>query len=335
MKVKDRNAATSVTNSDRLYPAGSAGRREFALWYFGALICFWNILGHTVIGFEQSWAAPFVAVGSACLFQYLLELADAWGRQRPLRPIGTTKQFITFMIPAVISGLAISMLIYPANKLWPFIFGTALAIGSKVLFRAPFGRGTQHFFNPSNFALTVLLFLLPWVGAAPPYHFTENIFGIWNWALPALIMATGIFVHGYATGRLPIVLAWLGGFVAQGLVRAALAGAPLAVPLMPMTSTAFIIFTLYMIPDPATTPIKAWRQVFFSLSVAAVYGLLQTMHVVYGLFLALTIVSAFRGIGLYVISMLNDKGKTPTEAMPVQPAKEEQAVSREPVGSSR
>jgi hypothetical protein len=27
------------------------------------------------------------------------------------------------------------------------------------------------------------------------------------------------------------------------------------VPLTPMTSAAFILFTLYMIPDPATTPL--------------------------------------------------------------------------------
>jgi hypothetical protein len=38
----------------------------------------------------------------------------------------------------------------------------------------------------------------------------------------------------------------------QGIVRAKVFGTPLFVPLMPMTSAAFIIFTLYMIPDPAT-----------------------------------------------------------------------------------
>jgi hypothetical protein len=69
-----------------------------------------------------------------------------------------------------------------------------------------------------------------------------------------------------------------------------------------MSSAAFIIFTLYMIPDPATTPINPRRQVLFALAVAAVYGTLQIMHVVFGLFIALAIVSLVRGICLHVYS---------------------------------
>jgi len=41
---------------------------------------------------------------------------------------------------------------------------------------------------------------------------------------------------------------------------------------MPMTSAAFIVFTLYMIPDPATTPLKPARQALFGFSVAMVYA---------------------------------------------------------------
>ena len=59
---------------------------------------------------------------------------------------------------------------------------------------------------------------------------------------------------------------------------------------------AFILFTLYMIPDPATTPINAWRQALFGFSVAAVYGILQVLHIVFGLFFALVIVCAIRGV---------------------------------------
>src|SRR4029079_5227575 len=76
-------------------------------------------------------------------------------------------------------------------------------------------------------------------------------------------------------------------------------GVPYFVPLMPMTSAAFIIFTLYMIPDPATTPLHPKRQVFFGFSVAIVYGTLQMLHVVFGLFFALLIVCAIRGLSLH------------------------------------
>jgi hypothetical protein len=67
---------------------------------------------------------------------------------------------------------------------------------------------------------------------------------------------------------------------------------------MPMTSAAFIVFTLYMVPDPATTPLKPWRQVAFGFSVAAVYGVIQALHLVFGLFFALLAVCALRGVGM-------------------------------------
>ena len=71
-----------------------------------------------------------------------------------------------------------------------------------------------------------------------------------------------------------------------------------ALPLTPMTSAAFMVFTLYMIPDPATTPVKPLQQVLFGIAIAAVYGMLLVSHMVYGLFIALAIVCALRGVGL-------------------------------------
>jgi Na+-translocating ferredoxin:NAD+ oxidoreductase RnfD subunit len=102
------------------------------------------------------------------------------------------------------------------------------------------------------------------------------------------------------TGRLPLVAAWLLGFLLQGQVRAWLFDIPWMVPILPMTSAAFIIFTLYMIPDPATTPLKPRPQIVFGLAVAAVYGILQALHVVFGLFFALVLVCALRGGLLYL-----------------------------------
>src|SRR5215471_7796682 len=76
------------------------------------------------------------------------------------------------------------------------------------------------------------------------------------------------------------------------------------VPFVPVTSAAFTLFTLFMIPDPATTPIKPARQVAFGLVIAAIYGLLFVAHVVFGLFIALCLSSAGRGIGLYIIAAM-------------------------------
>jgi hypothetical protein len=55
-----------------------------------------------------------------------------------------------------------------------------------------------------------------------------------------------------------------------------------------------------MITDPGTTPVPARGQVIFGAATAAVYGLLVSLNIVFGLFFALTIVSAGRGACLYL-----------------------------------
>lgn len=283
-----------------LYPQRNARLRLFALWYFAVLMILWNIAGHTFLGFEQSWATPFAAVMAAVVTQLALEWLDAKTSGRPPRFSGNFTSFINYLPPAMITGFACAMLLYPNDRISPIIFASVLAIASKVLFRVRLADGRlTHFLNPSNFGIAATLLLLPDVGQAPPYQFTENITGWGHWILPAVILLSGIIVHRYATGRLPLIAAWLAAFVLQGVFRAWVAGVDWYVPLMPMSSAGFILFTLYMIPDPATTPILPKRQVAFGASVALVYALLQLLHIVFGLFLALITVCVIRGCAIY------------------------------------
>lgn len=283
------------------YPNKNPKLRLFALWYFTTLMIIWNVLGHTVLGFEQSWATPLVGVGTAILIQMLLDWVDAKAKNRELRFAGSLGNFLNFLPAAIIPGFACAMLLYPNERLWPIVFAVVLSIGSKVIFRAPVGDGRyQHVFNPSNFGVAATLVLFPSVGFAPPYHFTENLTGWGDWLLPGIVLFTGIIIHACFTGRLPLVGAWVLGFIVQGLVRATIFNTPLHVPLTPMTSAAFILFTLYMIPDPATTPLKPLRQAAFGFAVAMVYGIIQVMHVVFGLFFALVTVCAIRGLSLHL-----------------------------------
>ena len=285
----------------QFYPKHSALRRYFALWYFTTLLIVWNFLGHTFLGFEQSHIQPLVGVASAIVLQMLLEWIDARSIGRKPRFVGSWIDFINFLPPAIIPGLALTMLLYPNERLMPVLFGVAVSICSKVIFRAPVGDGkTQHIFNPSNLGIVSTLLLFPAIGVAPPYHFTENLTGMWHWALPGFVLVTGVIVHGFFTGRLTLVLTWLAAFIIQGQLRRLYFGTAWIVPLTPMTSAAFMVFTLYMIPDPATTPVKPLRQALFALAIAAVYGLLLVNHMVYGLFIALAIVCGLRGIGLHL-----------------------------------
>lgn len=293
---------TTAPNTTLLfYPQRNPRLRWWALWYFTILMIVWNILGHTVLGFEQSWATPIVGVASAVALQLFFEWIDARARGREPRFAGGVGPFLNSLPAAFIPGFACAMLLYANERLWPVVFAVALSIGSKVLIRAPVGGGqTQHVFNPSNFGVAATLILFPQVGFAPPYHFTENLSAVGDWVLPGVVLLTGVVIHGCFTGRLPLVGAWLVGFACQGVFRAWLSGTPLYVPLTPMTSAAFILFTLYMIPDPATTPLHPVRQALFGFSVAMVYGVIQLLHLVFGLFFALVAVCAVRGVSLHV-----------------------------------
>lgn len=270
---------------------------------FAVAITVLNILGHTFFGFEQSWAQPLVAIVTAYSVELLLEFIDARCNRRALRFMGGgVRKFVEFLLSAHITGLACAMLLYTNERFGPVIFAAVVAICSKAILRVPFGGGTRHFLNPSNFGITVTLLVFAWVSVAPPYQFTENMTGYGDWVLPALIFCTGTFMNTMFTRRLPLIAAWLGGFIAQAAFRTLLFDTPLGAALVPMTGVAFVLFTFYMVTDPATTPDKPREQIAFGLSVAAVYGLLVMAHVVFGLFFALTIVCAIRGLWMYAMS---------------------------------
>jgi enediyne biosynthesis protein E5 len=62
-----------------------------------------------------------------------------------------------------------------------------------------------------------------------------------------------------------------------------------------MSGLAFLLFTFYMVTDPATTPSATRDQVWFGAAVGVAYGALMVAHVVFGLFFALSLVCVARG----------------------------------------
>lgn len=285
-----------------------ADKRTKALRRFSFSITAFTIAGAFFLHFEDSWAQPVAALATCYLLELLLETIDALSTRREPRYAGGPKAFVDFLLPAHITGLSIALLLYPNARLMPIVFACAVAVGSKFIFQAPVRGRRRHFLNPSNVGITATLLAFPWVGIAPPYHFTEGIAGIGlsgvlGWALPALVLISGTAINVLLTGKWPLILAWVGGFVAQGLVRALLFGTPVIAPLLPLTGLVFVLYTNYMITDPGTTPIGRRNQAIFGTATALVYGVLVSLHVVFGLFFALTIVSGLRGLGLYAIAV--------------------------------
>jgi len=305
------SAQEGSNRADRL-----GGLRRFAV-----AITVLNILGHAFFGFEQSFAHPLVALAAAYSAELLLEFIDALCNHRaPRFKGGGARKFIEFLLSAHITGLACAMLLYANERLGPVIFASVVAICSKAVLRARVGNGTRHFFNPSNFGITVTLLVFSWVSVAPPYQFTENMTGAGDWILPGVIVCTGTFLNARFTHRLPLIAAWLGGFVAQAALRSLFFETPFGAGLVPMTGVAFILYTFYMVTDPATTPEGRRDQIVFGLSVAGVYGLLMVNHIVFGLFFALTIVCAVRGLCMYAMRWVKSRERVEMDAVSASPS---------------
>lgn len=277
-------------------------RRLGGLRRFAVAITVFNLLGHTWFGFEQSWLQPLTALATAYALEILLEMIDARVQGRPERFRGGTVALVDFLLSAHITALSVAMLLYANERLLPLVFATAVAIGSKAVLRAPLGRARRHFLNPSNAGISLTLLLFPWVGISPPYHFTENLDGAADWILPGIIILSGTFLNARFTRRIPVVATWLAAFVAQAGLRSILFGTPWVAALLPMTGVAFLLFTFYMITDPVTSPSEPRAQVVFAAAVAAAYGVLTGLHVVFGLFFALTLVCALRGARLWALA---------------------------------
>jgi len=280
------------------------GLRRFAI-----AISILNILGHTVLGFEQSWAQPLVALATGYSLELTFELLNCWANGRKPAFTGGLRNFVDFLLPAHISALAVGMLTYANDRLWVVAFAVAVAITSKMLFRAPVNGKYRHFYNPSNFGITVTLLLFSWVSISPPYHFTENLDRIGDWLLPAIIICTGSLLNAKFTRRVPLILAWLTGFVAQAAIRSVIFETPLVAGLLPMTGLPFVLYSFYMVTDPATTPFRPRNQIAFGAGVAAVYGVLVVGHVVFDLFFSLTIVCTLRAVHLYVLAWTTSRSR--------------------------
>ena len=286
-------------------------KRVGGLARFAAAITILNIFGHSYLGFEQAFVHPFVALLSTYFTDFILEILDAKHTGRPYKFSGGWQKMVLFFLPAHISGMAISMLLYPNSRLIVLAFAGSLAMASKHIFRVLINNKERHVFNPSNLGITITLLLFPWVGIAPPYQFTEYLYGVWDWLLPALIIFSGSFLNFKFTNRLPLVLTWIGTFFCQAIFRAWLFDTSAVAALGPMTGLAFLLFTFYMVTDPPTTPSSTRNQVIFGFSVALGYFIFMSFHVVFGLFYSLALVGLIRGFYIassnYILSKKTGK----------------------------
>ncbi|SDJ97733.1 NQR2, RnfD, RnfE family [Actinopolyspora mzabensis] len=293
--------ATESQNSSRKSLKVITALRRFAI-----SITVFNLLGYLFLGFEQPWLWPFIAILTAYAVEIFLELLAARAVKRAPQFSGNgVRGVVEFLYPAHITGLAVNMLIYVNDQVWAMMFGVTVAVGAKWLLRAPVNGRMRHFMNPSNLGIATILILFPWASIAPPYHFTEST-GIWlDWFIPLVILVSGTMLNAKLTGKMWLIVGWVTVYALQSVLRGVFLDTSIAGALASMTGVAFILFTNYMVTDPATTPSKPASQLAFGSGVAVFYGLLTGASIAYGLFFATAGVCLIRGVFLWSVHFVN------------------------------
>jgi enediyne biosynthesis protein E5 len=293
--------------------------RYLALRNFSMSITVFNIFGYTVLGWEQPWLWPIFAVLTAYTTEVVLEVISAKVNHREYEFADRgPKGMMAYLLPAHITGLAANMLLYANNQWWPVMFCVVVAVAQKHVLKAPVAGRMRHFMNPSNFGITVSLLVLGnWVSISPPYQFTEWANSYFRLMIPMIILTAGTVLNALLTKKIPLIVGWMGAFAIQAFLRHIIFGVQLNTAFGVMTGVAFVLFSNYMVTDPATTPSKPMAKFMFGSSVAFVYGFLMVFNIVYTLFYALAIVCAVRGLGWWVADFLRQRREAAAVASPV------------------
>jgi Na+-transporting NADH:ubiquinone oxidoreductase subunit NqrB len=179
---------------------------------------------------------------------------------------------------AYITGISVGILVR-SPAIWPYVVCALVSIMSKYVLRVK-GR---HIWNPSNFGISVLLFLAPETVAALSIQWGNYLLPmVVIWILGSVIIAR---LH-----RFNITGTYVASFIIFAFLRSWLTGSPWQSEITPLTGPMYQLFIFFMITDPKTTvrP-KFWQCVVVAI-VAFVEMILRLNHVVYAPFYALFLV---------------------------------------------
>src|SRR5687767_11940805 len=142
---------------------------------------------------------------------------------------------------AYITGISVGILVR-SPFLWPYFLCSLISILSKYVLRL---RG-RHLWNPSNFGVSVVLFLAPATVSLLSVQWGNEI-----WPMVVIWMLGSVIV--WRVGRLHISAAYVASFVAFSFVRSAITGTPWLANVAPITGPMYQLFIFFMVTDPRTT----------------------------------------------------------------------------------
>jgi Na+-translocating ferredoxin:NAD+ oxidoreductase RnfD subunit len=174
-----------------------------------------------------------------------------------------------------ITGISVGILVQ-VYVAWPFVLCSMLSISSKYALRLK-GR---HLWNPSNFGVSVFLFL----NVVAPL---SQQWGNEMWPMVIILCLGSVIL--YTLGRLHITLTYAAAFTVLSLLRTQITGNLFISEIALLTSPAYQLFMFFMITDPATTTRTKGRQCAVAILVAVVETIFRLERQIHAPYYALFI----------------------------------------------
>ena len=179
---------------------------------------------------------------------------------------------------AYISGISVGILVR-SPAFWPYALCSAISIVSKYVLRIK-GR---HIWNPSNFGISAMLFLVPETVASLSIQWG-------NYLLPMVVIWILGSVIIWRLRRFHITGIYVASFIAFAFLRSWIAGSPWQSEIAPITGPMYQLFIFFMITDPKTTVRSKTGQCLVAFLIALVEMAMRLQQIVYAPFYALFIV---------------------------------------------
>jgi Na+-translocating ferredoxin:NAD+ oxidoreductase RnfD subunit len=179
---------------------------------------------------------------------------------------------------AYITGISVGILVR-SPAFWPYALCSAISITSKYVLRVK----DRHIWNPSNFGISVMLFL-----AAETVATLSIQWGNYLWPM-LVIWALGSAII-WRLHRFHITGVYVASFVVLAFLRSWMTGSPWQSELAPITGPMYQLFIFFMITDPKTTVRSKRGQCIVVFLIALLEMVLRLRRVVYAPFYALFIV---------------------------------------------
>lgn len=237
----------------------------------------------------------------------------------------TTGKF-PHLASAYVSGISVGILVR-SPEFWPYALCAMIAIASKYVIRVK-GR---HIWNPSNFAIAVLLILAHDTVSTLSFQWDNRI-----WAM-AIIWTLGSIII-WNLKRFHICAAYVAAFFAFALERAIFSDSTMPfssrffVEIAPITGPMYQLFIFFMITDPKTTVHGRRAQMFVAFLVAFAEHVLRLNGNIHAPYYALFVVGPITN--LIEIWWTSRKQSNPSSGSPASGTPSETNTQREPALST-